>query len=61
MNMKKLYEKLMMKSDIKDVPLVYVFKVANAVFELINEGECFFDTEENKCLSNTTPIQPGEK
>jgi len=52
MDMNKLCEKLLQKPEIKDIPLVFVFKVACAVFDVINEGECFYDTEETKCMSN---------
>lgn len=54
MDMKKLCDILTSRPDIKDIPLSYVFRVAFAVFDSINNGKCFFDSEEEECLSNTT-------
>ncbi len=59
MNMKLLCEKLTSRPELRDIPLVYIFKVANAVYEIIDEGGCFYDTEEKECLSNTTQTQLG--
>lgn len=47
MNMSKLCDMLTSKDDLKDIPLIYVFRVTFAVFELINSGECFYDVEED--------------
>lgn len=57
MNMKTLCEKLTVRPELKDIPLVYIFKVACAVFDIINEGECYYDTEEKECLSNGIQTQ----
>lgn len=54
MNMKKFCDMLTSRADIKDIPLSHIFRVACAVFEIINSGECFYDSEESLCLSNTT-------
>ncbi len=54
MDMNKFCEKLIQDKDLGDIPMIYVFRVAIAVMEIINNGECFYDSEEAKCLSNTT-------
>ena len=41
-----LCQKLIEREDIKDIPAIHVLKVAIAVLEIINCGECFFDAEE---------------
>jgi len=41
-----LCEKLIERDDIKDIPAIYVLKVAIAVLEIIDSGECFFDRDE---------------
>lgn len=46
MNTKKLCEKLSEREDLKDIPAIMVLKVAIAVIEIINSGECLFDNEE---------------
>lgn len=46
MDIKKLCELLTMRPDIKDIPLSHIFRVACAVFEIINSGECFWEREE---------------
>ncbi len=47
MDNKLLCEKLIEREDIKDIPAIHVLKVAIAVLEIIDSGECFFDAEEN--------------
>lgn len=61
MDMKKLCDMLTSREDLKDIPIIYVFQVAYAVFEVINSGECFYDSEEAKCLSSTILTQQEEK
>lgn len=46
MDTRLLCEKLMERDDIKDIPAIMVLKVAVAVLEIIDSGECFFDAEE---------------
>ena len=46
MDSKLLCGKLMEREDIKDIPAIHVLKVAIAVLEIIDSGECFFDAEE---------------
>ena len=45
MDMKKLCEILTQREDLKDIPIIYVFRVACAVFDVINDGECFYKEE----------------
>lgn len=47
MDMKKLCDLLTSNEDLRDIPITYVFRVACAVFELINEGDCFKDKTES--------------
>ncbi len=46
MNTKLLCEKLIENEDLKDIPTMHVLRVAIAVLEVIDSGECFFDAEE---------------
>ena len=46
MDNKLLCEKLMEREDLKDIPAIMVLKVAVAILEIIDSGECFFDAEE---------------
>lgn len=46
MDTKKLCELLMNDDSIKDIPAIHILKVAIAVLEIIDSGECFFDAEE---------------
>lgn len=59
MDMKKLCEIITSRPDLHDIPLSHIFRVACAIFEVIDSGECFFDTEELSCLSSTTQTQQG--
>lgn len=55
MDMKKLCEKLTSRPEIRDIPLSHIFKVATAIFEIIEEGECFYESEElGKCSLEKT-------
>lgn len=45
MDMEKLYDKLMSSEDIKDIPFIYIFRVAVCVIKIINSGECFQNIE----------------
>lgn len=50
MDMKKLCEKLTERPELKDIPLSHIFRVATVIFEIIKEGECFYESEElGKC------------
>lgn len=42
MDMEKLFDKITENKDIKDIPIDYVLRVAIAVFEIINSGDCFY-------------------
>ena len=46
MNMDKLYKLLMNNEELKDIPIIYIFQVAVAVFEIINSGECMYKLED---------------
>lgn len=41
--MKKLFKRLLENEDIKNIPLEHVIRVAIAIFEIINSGDCFFE------------------
>lgn len=43
---KRLSEELVKKEDIKDIPAIYVLRVAVAILEIIESGECFLDSKE---------------
>lgn len=47
MDMKKLCDILIQREDIKDIPIIFVFRVACAVFEIINSGDCYKDKQES--------------
>lgn len=40
MDMKKLYKKLIENENLKDIPAIYVLRVAVALLELVFSGEC---------------------
>ena len=44
MDMDKFIEKLFDRTELKDIPVIYLCQVAISVLEIINEGECFYDT-----------------
>ena len=46
MDMKKLCDILTTRPELKDIPLSHIFRVAIAVFEIIKEGNCFYEKEE---------------
>ena len=46
MDMDKFYKLITSDEDLKDIPLIYIMRVAIAVFEIINSGECFYELEE---------------
>lgn len=46
MDMNKFYELLTNDETLKDVPIVYILKVAIVVFEIINSGECMYKLED---------------
>lgn len=41
-----LVKELSEREDLKDIPAIMVLRVAIAVLEIIDSGECFFDREE---------------
>lgn len=46
MDMNKFYEAIMNEQSIRDIPILYVLRVALVVFEIINSGECMYKNEE---------------
>ena len=46
MDMRKLCEIITHREDLQDVPIIYIFRVAYAVFDVINSGACFWEREE---------------
>lgn len=46
MDNKKLVDLLTKDESIKDIPAIYVFRVAIAVMEIIASGECLFKLED---------------
>lgn len=45
MDIKKLYEKVIQSAEVHDIPLIHILTVLNVVFELIGDGECFYQNE----------------
>ena len=45
MDMEKLFDELVKDESIKDIPVMYVLRVVNAVFELINSGKFYFENK----------------
>ena len=46
MDMDKLYKLLANDEEIADIPILYIFRVAVAVFKIINSGECNYKLED---------------
>ena len=46
MDMKKLCDMLIQRDDLKDIPIIFVLRVACAVFEIIDSGDCYKDKQE---------------
>ena len=46
MDMDKFYKLITSDSELQDIPLTYIMRVAVAVFEIINSGECLYHLEE---------------
>lgn len=42
MDMEKLFEIMLNKDEIQDIPMEYVCRVAICVFDIINSGDCFY-------------------
>lgn len=45
MDIEKLFNKLIEDENIKDIPVMYLLRVATVVFELINSGEFYYENE----------------
>lgn len=50
MDNKKFIEELAKREDLKDIPAITTLRVAIAILEIINSGECFFYTQEGQDL-----------
>ena len=46
MDMDKFFELITSHEEISDVPLLYILRVATAVFEIIGSGECRYELED---------------
>ena len=46
MDMERFYKIITSDEELKDIPLIYVMRVAIAVFEIIDSGECLYRLEE---------------
>jgi len=44
--MERFYKIITSDEELKDIPLIYVMRVAIAVFEIIDSGECLYRLEE---------------
>ena len=45
MDIDKLFKKVMLSDDVKDVPIIYIMMVFNTILEIIGTGECFYKAE----------------
>ena len=45
---KKFIEELAKREDLKDIPAITTLRVAIAVLEIVDSGECFLDSKENE-------------
>lgn len=45
MNTEKLYCELLDDKEIKDIPVIFIIRVACSVLKIIDEGKCFNETE----------------
>ena len=45
MDTDKLYQKIMNDEELKDIPIIFITKVICAVLRIINDGDCFYETE----------------
>lgn len=45
MDIRKLFERVIQDESIKDIPLMYVLQVFYTIFNVMNEGECFYKDE----------------
>lgn len=45
MNMDKFYKLLMNNEELQDIPMTYIIRIAIAVFEIINSGDCMYELD----------------
>lgn len=43
MDMEKFVDKLLKSDELKDVPMEYIFKVVSSVFNILNNGNVFYE------------------
>ena len=46
MDMDKMYKLLTNDKDIADIPILFIFRVAVAMFKIINSGECMYHIDD---------------
>ena len=45
MDLEKLCQRVMNSDDVKEIPVIYVYKIIFTIIDAISSGECFYDTE----------------
>lgn len=45
MDLEKLCKEVMARDEMQDIPIIYVFEVIMCVLDVIESGECFYNTE----------------
>ena len=45
MNVLSLFEKVIEDEEVKDIPLMYVFRIVCSVVDAIGTGECFYNND----------------
>ena len=45
MDVLSLFEKVIEDDEIKDIPLMYVFRIVCSVVDAISTGECFYNND----------------
>lgn len=43
MDIEKLYENLMHREEIKEIPIIYVVTVLTCILDVISSGDCFYE------------------
>lgn len=45
MDLEKLYQKVLNSDDVKEIPIIYVYKIIFTIIDAISSGECFYENE----------------
>lgn len=45
MDIDKLFNRVIVSDDVKDIPIIFIITVFNCVLEEISTGECFYTAE----------------